>query len=90
MIFLKNQYIEENKILHVRENRVDGKHKSKCNQYTSRQGVSKGQDPRKGSILWILQMMNCFKYNNFKEAVTTRNSQVDSLSRKIYILKSIK
>lgn len=42
MIFKKNQYIEENKILHVRENRVDGKHKSKCNQYTSRQGMSKG------------------------------------------------
>ena len=40
----KNQYIE-NKTLHVRENRVDGKHKSKCNQYTPRQGVSKGQDP---------------------------------------------
>lgn len=45
MILKKNQYIEENKILHVRENRVDGKHKSKYNQYTSRQGVSKEQDP---------------------------------------------
>jgi len=45
MILKKKQYIEENKILHVRENRVDGKHKSKCNQYTSGQGVSKGQDP---------------------------------------------